>query len=119
MSFQREVKIIRKVDKWGIEGQCIFASRWIEKGNIIGHAYDLIGEVNGKYIAGEITVLGVVHNHSLRPNAKPIIKDNKIYFEALKHINEDSEITCNYNDYSNILNIEKPSKEWQENNYEN
>ena len=108
-----------KVDKSSIEGQGIFASRWVEKGDIIGHAYDLIGEVNGKYIAGEITVLGLVHNHNPTPNAKPIIKDNKIYFEALIDIKEGSEITCNYNDYSNVLNIEKPSKEWQENNYEN
>jgi len=108
-----------RVDKSNIEGQGIFASQQIKKGNIIGHAYDVIGEVNGKYIAGEITILGLIHNHSFNPNAKPEMYNDKIYFEALKDINEDTEITCDYNDYNNIINIEKPSKEWQESNYEN
>jgi len=44
---------------------------------------------------------------------------NKIYFEALEDIKKGTEITCNYNEYSNVLNIEKPLKEWQESNYEN
>ena len=107
------------VGKSSIEGQGIFASEQIRKGTIIGHAYDLIGEVNGKYIAGEITVLGSIHNHNPNPNAKPEMYNDKIYFEALKNIKEGTEITCNYNEYDNILNIEKPQDEWQESNYEN
>jgi len=108
-----------KVDKSNIEGQGIFASEYIKKGTIIGHAYDLIGEVNGKYIAGDITVLGLIHNHSPEPNTKPEVYNDKIYFEASININKGSEITCDYNDYNNIINIEKPLKEWQERNYEN
>ena len=102
-----------------IEGQGIIASQDIKKGVTIGHAYDLIGEVNGKYIAGDISTLGSVHNHNPTPNAKPEIYINKIYFEAVKDIKQGTEITCNYNEYSDVLNIEKPLKEWQESNYEN
>ena len=100
------------VDNSSIEGQGIFATQRIKKGWVIGEAYDLIGEVNGKYIAGEITVLGLIHNHSNTPNAKPEIYNNKIYFEALRYINKGEEITCDYNEYSNIANIEKPRDEW-------
>ena len=102
------------VGKSTIEGQGIIATENIKKGTIIGHAYDLIGEVNGKFIAGEITVLGSIHNHNPNPNAKPDMYNDKIYFEALTDIYEGSEITCNYNDYNNIINIEKPLKDWQE-----
>ena len=106
------------VSRSSIEGQGVFASEHIKQGAVIGHAYDLIGEVNGKYIAGDITVLGSLHNHSATPTATPEIYSNKIYFEALEDIHKGSEITCNYNEYSNVLNIEKPSEEWQESNYE-
>ena len=102
-----------------IEGQGIFATRNIRSGETIGHAYDLIGKVNDKHIAGDITVLGLIHNHSDTPNAVPEMYNNKIYFDALVDISQGSEITCNYNEYNNILNIEKPSEEWQESNYEN
>ena len=60
-----------EVGKSKIEGQGIFATEKIRKGWIIGEAYDLIGEVNGKYIAGDISVLGLIHNHSYTPNAIP------------------------------------------------
>ena len=86
---------------------------------VIGDAYDLIGEVNGKYIAGEISILGLIHNHNPNPNAKPEMYNEKIYFEALENIKKGAEITCDYNEYNNILNIEKPLEEWQESNYEN
>jgi len=108
-----------KVDKSNIEGQGIFASEYIKKGTIIGHAYDLIGEINSKYIAGDITVLGLIHNHNPTPNAKPEMYNDKIYFEALEDIKEGIEITCNYSEYNNVLNIEKPLERWQESNYEN
>ena len=50
-----------------IEGQGVFASENIKKNCVIGPAYELIGEVNGKYIAGDITILGLMHNHSNMP----------------------------------------------------
>ena len=97
-----------------IEGQGVIATENIKKGIVIGDAYNIIGEVNDKYIAGDITLLGLMHNHSDTPTAKPEMYNNTIYFEALTYINKGSEITCNYNEYSNVVNIEKPQKEWQE-----
>ncbi len=95
-----------------IEGQGIFATEDIKKNSIIGAAYTLIGEVNGKYIAGEITDLGLMHNHSNTPTARPEIYNNTIYFEAIKRIKKGTEITCDYNEYSNVANIEKPQEGW-------
>ena len=108
-----------KVCESTIEGQGIIATENIKKGVIIGHAYNLIGEVNGKYIAGDISVLGSVHNHNPNPNAIPELYNNKIYFEALEDISKGSEITCNYNEYRHVINIEKPLEGWQESKYEN
>ncbi len=95
-----------------IEGQGIIATKNIKKGVVIGDAYDIIGEVNKKYIAGDITLLGLMHNHSDTPNAKPEMYNNTIYFEAMKYINKGEEITCDYNEYSDVLNIEKPQDKW-------
>ena len=81
-------------------------------------AYEIIGEVNGKYIAGDITILGLMHNHSNTPTARPEMYNNTIYFEAIKNIKVGEEITCDYNEYSNVSNIEKPLDKWQESNYE-
>jgi|TARA_B100000073_G_C23531759_1_gene492281 hypothetical protein len=95
-----------------IHGKGIFAKEDINKGSLIGKAYDLIGEVNDKYIAGEITILGSIHNHSFNPNARPEIYNNQIFFEALNNISKGEEITCDYGEYYNILNIEKPKEDW-------
>ena len=43
-----------------IEGQGVFASEKIKKNCVIGPAHEIIGEVNGKYIAGDITILGLM-----------------------------------------------------------
>ena len=102
-----------------IEGQGVFATQDIKKGVVIGDAYNIIGKVNDKYIAGDITVLGIMHNHSNKPNAVPEMYNDTIYFEAKRYIKEGEEITCDYNEYFNVLNIEKPQDEWEENNYEN
>tara|TARA_B100001778_G_C18594932_1_gene634190 strand:- start:2137 stop:2469 length:333 start_codon:yes stop_codon:yes gene_type:complete len=102
-----------------IEGQGVFATKDIKKGVVIGDAYNIIGQVNDKYIAGDITVLGLMHNHSDTPTAKPEMYNDTVYFEAVRYIKEGEEITCDYNEYSNVSNIEKPLDEWQENNYEN
>ena len=45
--------------------------------------------------------------------------NNTIYFEAINNIKVGEEITCNYNEYSNVSNIERPLDKWQESNYEN
>tara|TARA_R100000008_G_C3512819_1_gene129737 strand:+ start:184 stop:495 length:312 start_codon:yes stop_codon:yes gene_type:complete len=100
------------VGESNIEGQGVFATQHIKKGWVIGDAYDIIGQVNDKYVAGDISILGLMHNHSSTPNAKPEMYNNKIYFEALENIKEGTEITCDYNEYSNVLNIEKPQEEW-------
>ena len=102
-----------------IEGQGVFASEAIKKNCVIGPAYTLIGEVNNQYIAGDITILGLMHNHSGTPTARPEMYNNTIFFEAIKNINVGEEITCDYNEYNNVLNIEKPSKAWQKSEYEN
>jgi SET domain-containing protein len=101
-----------------IEGQGVFASEQIKKNCVIGPAYEIIGEVNGNYIAGDITILGLMHNHSTTPTARPEMYNNTIYFEAIKNIKVGEEITCNYNEYNNVSNIERPLNKWQENNYE-
>ena len=95
-----------------IEGQGVFATKDIKKGAVIGDAYNIIGQVNDKYIAGDITVLGLMHNHSDTPTAKPEMYNDTVYFEAVRYIKEGEEITCDYNEYSNVSNIEKPQDEW-------
>ena len=42
------------------------------------------------------TELGRYANHSFRPNAKCEIKNNSLYFVAIKHISVDDEITVDY-----------------------
>ena len=101
-----------KVDKSNIEGQGVFATENIKKGMVIGDAYNIVGQVNDKYIAGDITILGLMHNHSLTPTARPELYNDTIYFEAIKNIKKGTEITCDYNEYYNVLNIEKPQEEW-------
>jgi len=102
-----------------IEGQGVFATEVIKKDCVIGPAYEIVGEVNNKFIAGDITILGLMHNHSETPTARPEHYNNTIYFEAINNIAIGTEITCNYNEYSKVLNIEKPLEEWKKNNYEN
>ncbi len=101
-----------------IEGQGVFASENIKKNCVIGPAYTVIGEFNNQYIAGDITILGLMHNHSGTPTARPEMYNNTIFFEAIDNITVGEEVTCDYNEYSNVSNIERPLKEWQENNYE-
>jgi len=108
-----------EINDSNIEGQGVFASENIKKNCVIGPAYNLIGESNNKYIAGDITILGLMHNHSITPTARPEMYNNTIYFEAIETIKKGTEITCDYKEYNNVLNIEKPLEEWQERNYEN
>ena len=97
-----------------IHGFGAFTTKFIRKGECIGLAYQLMGKVNGKYIAGKITKLGALHNHSLSPTAIPkIIEGREIRFYALKKLKKSTEITCNYNEYTNVMNIERPEKSWK------
>ena len=80
-----------EIKESNIEGHGVFATQTIKKGWIIGQAYDIMpGNVNGLLIAGEITMLGAMHNHSFEPNAKPEIYLNQVFFEALKTINKEA-----------------------------
>ena len=99
-----------KIGPSSIEGKGIIATAVISKGSIIGKAYDIIGKTPQGYIIGNSHTLGTYHNHSIKPNAKPIIKRNEIHFTAIHDIQPQEEITCNYNAYSilNIINLEKP-----------
>ncbi len=99
-----------KIGPSSIEGKGIIATSAIEKGQIIGKAYDIIGKTPQGYIIGNSHTLGTYHNHSIKPNAMPLIKRNDIIFTALLDIQPNEEITINYNAYSilNIINLEKP-----------
>ena len=108
----RENTIMWEVGDSNIEGQGIIATENIKKGIVIGDAYNIIGQINDKYIAGDITTLGLMHNHSDTPNAKPEMYNDIIYFETLRYIKKGEEITCDYNEYNNVANIEKPQEEW-------
>ena len=102
-----------EIKESNIEGHGVFATKTIKKGWVIGQAYDILpGNVNGLLIAGEITMLGAMHNHSFEPNAKPEIYLNQVFFEAIRTIKKGEEITCDYTEYSDFANIEKPSKSW-------
>ena len=100
-----------KIGNSRIEGKGLIAKEIIAKGQIIGKAYDIIGKTPQGYIIGNSHTLGTYHNHSLQPNATPIIKRNDIVFSALYDIQPEEEITINYNAYTilNILNLEKPT----------
>ena len=91
-----------------IEGQGVFATENIKKNCVIGPAYTVIGELNDQYIAGDITILGLMHNHSVTPTARPEMYNNTIFFEAIDNITVGEEVTCDYNEYSNVSNIERP-----------
>ena len=107
-----------EIKKSEIHGVGIFAKESIEAGKCIGLAYTLIGMVNGKYIAkwteDAFTDLGQYYNHSIKPSAEPKIVDGKeVYLHARVKIKSGMEITCNYNEYSKIINIEKPNPDWK------
>jgi hypothetical protein len=106
-----------KIKKSDIHGVGIYPEKTIKAGECIGLAYTLIGMVNGKYIAkwteDAFTDLGQYHNHSLTPTAKPkIVDDKEVYIYAKEKITPEMEITCNYNEYSKIINIEEPNSDW-------
>ena len=100
-----------EIKKSNIEGEGVFATTNIKKGFIIGHAYDIMpGKINGLLLAGEITLLGAMHNHSFEPNAIPEVYNDQIFFESLRAINTGEEITCDYSEYFDFVNDLKPSK---------
>lgn len=101
------------IKKSQINEDGVFPSQLIKQGECIGEAYTLIGQINDKYIAGDTTALGVIHNHCKSPTAEPRIEGTKIVFYALQDLTTDIEITCDYNKYENVINIEKPKDKWR------
>ena len=61
---------------------------------------------------GEQTALGMIHNHSSRPTAYSRIEDKNINFYALCDLQPDDEITCNYNQFNDVVNIERAQDGW-------
>ena len=59
-----------------IQGQGTFPVKDIKKGEFIGYAYQIMGEIGKlneetEYIIGQETLLGNMHNHSYTPTAEP------------------------------------------------
>ena len=65
-----------------IQGQGVFPVMNMKKGEFIGYAYQIIGEIgklneDTEYIIGQETLLGIMHNHSYKPTAEPKF-ENKV-----------------------------------------
>jgi SET domain-containing protein len=101
-----------------IQGQGVFPVMNMKKGEFIGNAYQIIGEIgklneDTEYIIGQETLLGIMHNHSYKPTAEPKFENKVISFYALTDLNTDDEITCDYNRFNCITNIERVQEEWK------
>ncbi len=101
-----------------IQGQGTFPVKDIKKGEFIGYAYQIMGEIGKlneetEYIIGQETLLGNMHNHSYTPTAEPKFENKVISFYALKDLTPDDEITCDYNRFNCIVNIERALPEWK------
>ena len=80
----------------------VYANEHFSLGDIIGDTHYIMGNM-----AFAITELGRFHNHSDEPNCSANIISNSIELEAIKEIKKGEELTVNYDDYGDILNIEK------------
>jgi|TARA_B100001094_G_scaffold53050_2_gene48645 SET domain-containing protein len=101
-----------------IQGQGIFPVKNIKKDEFIGYAYQIIGEIgklneDTEYIIGQETLLGNMHNHSYEPTAEPKFENKVVSFYALKDLTTEDEITCDYNRFNCIANIERVQPEWK------
>jgi len=102
----------------GIQGQGIFPIQNIKKGEFIGYAYQIIGEIgkmegDTEYIIGQETLLGNMHNHSYTPTAEPKFENKVVSFYALIDLDPDNEVTCDYNRFNCITNIERVQEDWK------
>ena len=86
--------------KWTIKdihdgrGFGVYTNEYFSLGDIIGDTHYIVGNMSFA-----ITELGRFHNHSDEPNS--------IELEAIKDIKKGEELTVNYDDYGDVLNIEK------------
>ncbi len=101
-----------------IHGQGVFPAHHIKKGEFIGYAYLIIGEIgkledDTEYIIGQETLLGNMHNHSYTPTAEPKFENKVVSFYALIDLDPNDEITCDYNRFNCITNIERVQEEWE------
>ena len=103
------------VSKSKIHGLGIHAAEDLKKDEEIGHVVDAVSKKkkNHEYFTTKMskqlgtfierTELERYLNHSKKPNAVCIAKDNKVYLYALKNIDEGEEIVVNYKDAYNAL----------------
>ena len=54
-----------------------------------------------------------MHNHSYEPTAEPKFENKVVSFYALKDLTTEDEITCDYNRFNCIANIERVQPEWK------
>jgi len=80
----------------------------LTEGQIISDSHYLIDNFS---IA--ITELGRFHNHSENPTSKALKLKTKYSIVACRDMDIGEEITVNYADYSETVNIEKPKKDWK------
>ena len=71
------------------------------------------GKGFGVYCSKDITELGKFHNHSDKPTCKAVKTNHKYTISSINDMNAGKEITVNYNDYLNTLNIEQRNKDWK------
>ena len=102
-----------------IHGQGVFPTGHIKKGELIGYAYQIIGEIgkfadtDKEYIIGQETLLGNMHNHSYTPSAEPKFENRVVSFYASKDLDLTDAITCDYNRFDCITNIERVQDDWE------
>lgn len=82
----------------------LYTEKFLESGQIVG---DTHYKVDNMAIA--ITELGKFHNHSDNPNCEILVGMHCIELAAINDIDEGEELTVNYQEYEQILNIEKPN----------
>ena len=90
------------------KGFGVYCSKDIKKGEIIGDTHYVVDK-----LAIAITELGKFHNHSDKPTCKAVKTNHKYIISSINDMNAGKEITVNYNDYLNTLNIEQRNKDWK------
>ena len=98
-----------------ISGKGVFANTYIKKGEIIEHALDFEGRT-GDHIKWEPSDFGKYINHCENGNTKIIEvstydgskQKSNVYLQAIKEINKNEEITCNYNNSPFYIENSKP-----------
>ena len=88
----------------------VYCDRDIKRFECIGQTHYVVDKM-----AIAITELGKFHNHSEKPNCEAIFgTTGHIKLMALRNIDSGEELTADYENYSEILNIENPDKGWED-----